>query len=293
MYHLGMVALAVFCAIFAAVGGTIFYSLARFRWREGEADPRQLAGHKTVEIIWTAIPLVVVALLFGLTAHTMSQVDPPPSGTPDLVVTGHQFWWEARYPSGAVVANEIHIPVGKPLSVRLGAGDVIHEFWVAELTRKTEAIPGQERSLWMQADKPGAYMGVCSEFCGTQHAWMRFLVIAEEPAQFEAWQKAQLQSSQAPDAALAQSGLKLFQTMSCVSCHAINGVAGASARVGPDLTHIASRRQLAAGVIENSPEKLRAWLKDPQAIKPGVLMPNYNLSDEQLTQLVAYFETLK
>ena len=146
MYHLGLVALVVFCVIFAGVGGAIFYSLVRFRWREGNIDPLQVAGHKTVEIIWTAIPLLIVILLFTLTARTMSQVDPPPRGDPDLVVTGHQFWWEARYSSGVVVANEIHIPVGRPLSIRLEAGDVIHEFWVAQLTRKTEAIPGQQRT---------------------------------------------------------------------------------------------------------------------------------------------------
>jgi cytochrome c oxidase subunit 2 len=294
IFDLGIVSLVIFCLIFAVVGGAIFYSIARFRWREGEADPRQLAGHKVVEIVWTAIPLVIVILLFVMTARTMNVADPAPAPTPDLVVTGHQFWWEARYPaSGAVAANEIHIPVGKPFSIKLEASDVIHEFWVAELTRKIQAVPGSTRYLWIQADRPGSYMGVCSEFCGVQHAWMRFLVIAEEPAAFEAWQRAQLQAAPAPVNEAAGKGLVMFQQMSCISCHAINGVPGATAGVGPDLTHVASRRQLGAGISENTPENLRRWLKNPQALKPGVLMPNYNLTDEQLTQFGEYFQTLK
>ena len=294
IYHLGLVSLVVFCLIFAGVGGAIFYAVARFRAREGEPDPKQVAGNQTVEIIWTAIPLLIVAVLFVMTARTMGIADPPRPPKPDLIVTGHQFWWEARYAdTGALVANEIHIPVGKPIAVRLEASDVIHEFWVVELTRKTECVPGQERDIWLQADKPGIYQGVCSEFCGAQHAWMRFIVVAEAPEKFAAWQQAQLQPAPAPVDAVASKGLAIFQGASCMNCHAINGVPGAGARVGPDLTHLASRRQLGAGLEENTPENLRAWLKNPLDVKPGVLMPNYNFDDEQLTQLCAYFETLK
>lgn len=185
--------------IFVLVVGAIIYSLVRFRWREGEPEPRQLAGHKTVELVWTAIPFVLVVLLFGLTWRTMSRADPPPPPAPDLVVTGHQFWWEARYEnSGVVVANEIHLPVGRPLSVRLESRDVLHEFWAPELTRKMTTVPGQPNHIWLQADKPGTYLGICSEFCGTQHAWMRFLIVAEEPEKFDAWQRAQRQPALAP-----------------------------------------------------------------------------------------------
>jgi cytochrome c oxidase subunit 2 len=294
IYNLGIVSLVIFCVIFAVVAGAIFYSMARFRWREGEADPRQVAGHTTVEIIWTGIPLAIVILLFVLTARAMNRADPPPPAAPDLIVTGHQFWWEASYPaSGAIVANEIHIPVGKPFSVRLESKDVIHEFWAPQLTRKMQTVPGQTRHIWLQADKPGTYVGICAEFCGVQHAWMRFLIIAETPEKFEAWQSAQLQPAPAPVDETAAKGLALFQQLSCVSCHAINGAAGAVARVAPDLTHVASRKQLGGGVSENTPENLRRWLKDPQAVKPGVLMPSYNLTDEQLDQLGAYFSTLQ
>jgi len=290
---LGVVSSIILAIIFIIVAGIIVYALMRFRWREGETDPHQLAGNKTIEIVWTAIPCMIVVALFMLTARTMSMSDPPPAPTPDLFVVGHQWWWEARYAkSGLVVANEIHIPVGKAMSVRLDSTDVLHEFWVPELARKITAIPGHPNHIWIQADRPGSYLGVCSEFCGTQHAWMHFLIVAESQTEFDAWERAQLQSASRPVGEAAVKGLALFQQMSCVSCHAINGTI-ARARVGPDLTHFASRSLLGAGIADNTPENLRHWLADPQRVKPGVLMPNFNFTDEQLTQLVAYFETLK
>jgi cytochrome c oxidase subunit 2 len=265
----------------------------RFRWREGEPDPHQLAGNRAVEITWTAIPCVIVVALFTLTARTMNVSDPAPAPAPDLVVIGHQWWWEARYQkSGVVVANEIHIPVGRALSVRLESTDVLHEFWVPELARKITAVPGHPNHVWIEADKPGTYLGVCSEFCGTEHAWMHFLVIAEPPAEFAAWQVAQLRPAVRPAGAEAIKGLALFEQTSCMSCHAIDGTA-ADARVGPDLTHFASRRQLGAGIVDNTPENLRRWLADPQQIKPGAKMPDFKFTDGQVSQLVAYFETLK
>jgi cytochrome c oxidase subunit 2 len=279
--------------IFVLVAGVIVYALMRFRWREGEGEPFQRDGNKRLEIIWTTIPGIIVIVLFALTAHTMAVSDPPPAPEPDLIVVGHQWWWEARYPkSGAIVANEIHIPVGKQISVRLDATDVLHEFWVPELARKISAVPGHPNNLWIETDKPGTYFGVCSEFCGTQHAWMRFIVVAEPQADFDAWEKAQLAPATNPPPGPAAQGLALFQKMSCVSCHAVNG-AGATARVGPDLTHFASRKLLGAGIADNTPENLHRWLTNPQDVKPGVLMPNFKFTDEQLSNLVAYFETLQ
>jgi cytochrome c oxidase subunit 2 len=152
-------------------------------------------------------------------------------------------------------------------------------------------VPGHPNHIWIEADKPGAYVGVCSEFCGTEHAWMRFLVIAEEPQKFAAWQQAQLAPAAQPSGEAAK-GLALFEQMTCMNCHAING-ATASANVGPDLTHFASRLQLGGGVTENNEGNLRRWLQDPQHVKPGVLMPNFKFTDEQIGSLVAYFETLK
>ncbi len=294
IYDLGIVSTIVFVLIFLAVVGAIVYAIFRFRGREGEPDPDQFAGSEKVEIIWTAIPFLIVVFLFVLTLRGMNRADPPPAPSPDLVVTGHQFWWEAQYPaSGAVTANEIHIPIGTPLSVRLDSKDVLHEFWVPELARKMTTVPGQPNHIWLQADKPGVYIGTCSEFCGIQHAWMRILVVAEEPSKFEQWQQAQLQPSRAPTNDGAAKGLALFRTSTCINCHAIGGVPGANARVAPDLTHVASRRQLGAGILENTPANMRRWLKNPQHIKPGVLMPDFNFTDQELDQLGEYLETLR
>jgi len=293
IFDLGIVTGIILAIIFVIVAGIIVFALMRFRWREGEPDPQQVAGNRTVEIVWTAIPCLIVVALFALTAHTMNLSDPPPAPEPDLVVTGHQWWWEAHYPkSGVVVANEFHIPVGKPVSVQLESADVLHEFWVPELARKITAVPGHPNHIWLQADKPGSYLGICSEFCGTEHAWMHFLIVAEPEAEFDAWEKAQLLPAATPTGGSAAKGFALFQSTICASCHAINGTA-ARAPVGPDLTHFASRRQLGAGIVNNTPENLRRWLADPQRVKPGVKMPDFKFTDEQVTQLVDYFETLK
>jgi cytochrome c oxidase subunit 2 len=200
IFDLGVEASVVFAAIFAIVAGIIVYALMRFRWCEGEADPHQFAGSRAAEITWTAIPCVIVVALFALTARTMNVSDPAPAPEPDLIVIGHQWWWEVRYPkSGVVTANEIHIPVGRALSVRLESTDVLHEFWVPQLARKMSAVPGHPNHIWIEADKPGTYLGVCSEFCGTEHAWMHFIVIAESQPDLEAWQRAQLRPAARPE----------------------------------------------------------------------------------------------
>jgi len=294
IYDLGIVSTIVFVLIFVIVTGAIVYAIFRFRRREGDPDPKQFAGSERVEIIWTVIPFLIVIFLFVLTLRGMNRADPPPAPSPDLVVTGHQFWWQADYPaSGAATANEIHIPTGKPLSVRLDSKDVLHEFWVPELARKMTTVPGQANHIWLQADKPGTYIGQCSEFCGTQHAWMRILVVADEPSKFEDWQRAQLQPSQRPTNDAGAKGLALFQTSTCINCHAIRGVTGADAGVAPDLTHVASRKQLGAGILENTPANMRLWLKSPQHIKPGALMPDFTFTDQQLDQLAEYLSSLQ
>jgi len=199
IYDLAIPSTIIFALILVIVTGAIIYAIVRFRAaRAGEPDPKQIPGNRKVEIAWTIIPFLIVILLLAMTISAMNRADPPPAPSPDLVVTGHQFWWQANYPaSGVITANEIHIPAGKPLSVRLESKDVLHEFWVPELTRKMTNVPGQPNHIWLQADKPGTYIGQCSEFCGTQHAWMRILVVADEPSKFEEWQRAQLQPGQA------------------------------------------------------------------------------------------------
>jgi len=294
IYDLGIVSGIVFALIFVIVTSAITFSIFRFRTRAGEPDPKQIRGNRKIEMAWTIIPFLIVIFLFVITLSAMNRADPPPAPSPDLVITGHQFWWQVDYPaSGVITANEIHIPTGKALSVRLESKDVLHEFWVPELTRKMSNVPGQPNHIWLQADKPGNYIGQCSEFCGTQHAWMRILVVADEPARFEEWQRAQLQPAQTPVNDAAAKGLAVFQTSTCISCHAIHGVTGADLRVAPDLTHVGSRKQLASGMIENTPANMRLWLKSPQHIKPGALMPDFNYTDEQLDQLATYLSTLQ
>ena len=294
IFDLAVIVIAVMVVIFAVVVGIVVYALLRFpRWREGERDPEQGRGNKTIEIVWTAIPLAIVAVLFVLAARTMGTSDPPPPPKPEILIIGHQWWWEARYAnSGAVVANEIHIPVGKPLALRLDAADVLHEFWVPELARKITTVPGHPNHIWIQADQAGTYLGFCSEFCGTQHAWMHFLLVAESQQEFRKWEQAQLAPASVPSTENAQKGLALFQQMSCVNCHAIKGTT-ASATIGPDLTHFASRKQLGAGIAANTPENLRHWLHDPQQVKIGVKMPDFKLTNEQASQLTDYIEMLK
>lgn len=307
-----IVTLWICAGIFAIVAGLVGYSMAKHRWREGDAEPVQTAGHTVVEIVWTVVPFLIVLVLFGLTVSTMSKSDPPPPASPDLVVIGHQWWWEVRDPkNGFVTANEIHIPVGKPISIELDATDVLHEFWVPRLTRKMTTVPGAKNHVWMQADQPGVYEGVCSEFCGTQHAWMRFQVVAESQEKYDEWVRRQQQPAP-PMTGLAEKGRQLFREMTCINCHSVREsgavtqaaavrpaptthtkAAPAEPNAGPDLTHVASRLQLGSGIVPNTTENLRRWMVDPQQVKPGVKMPNFKLNDEQMTALLAYLETLK
>jgi cytochrome c oxidase subunit 2 len=289
--HLFVVSLGICGAIFAVVAGLAIYNLLRFRWRSGDPNGRQIHGNPRLEIAWTVAPALILVVLFALTVHAMPLADPPLTGPADLQVIGHQWWWEVRYPgSGIVTANEIHIPVGRAISVQLDTTDVLHEFWVPQLTRKMTAMPSAGNHVWMEAEKAGVYEGLCSEFCGTQHAWMRFQVIADSPADYALWERQQLVPPPAPTGAAAQ-GRELFRTLTCSNCHTVSGITAGAA--GPDLTHLASRRFIGARIVPNTAENLRRWLRDPQTVKPGVLMPNFKLTEPQIGELVAYFESLK
>jgi cytochrome c oxidase subunit 2 len=283
-------------AIGLIVAVLVGWCVVRFRAKPGAAEPVQTHGHRGLEIAWTVGPLLVVIWLFGLTASAMGSSDPPADREPDLVVTGHQWWWEARYPNGLVTANEIHVPTGKELLVRIESADVIHDFWVPQLGRKIDAIPGHPSFIWMQADAPGTYLGACAEYCGSQHAWMRIVVVAQAPDELAAWERHEMEPAPVPATAAAARGAALFQDKTCVKCHAIGGAGGfggEQARVAPDLTHLAERATLGAGVIVNDPPGLARWLRDPQGVKPGSHMPDLNLSDAEVDDFVAYFETLR
>ena len=248
----------------------------------------------SVGLLLSAIPLAV-ALVW--TMLTLAAVAGPPAH-PGLVldVTGRQWWWEVKYNGSSPTdifetANEIHIPVGVPVLVRLHGGDVIHSFWVPQLTGKTDTIPGQVNLSWIEADKPGRYLGQCTEFCGYQHAHMQFEVVAEPRAEFDQWAANQRQSATAPTSPEATRGLELVEYR-CGLCHRVRGTE-AGAISAPDLTHLMSRREIAAGTLLNNPGNLVGWIQNPQNIKPGNLMPNQALSAKQLSDALAYLETLK
>ncbi len=237
----------------------------------------------TVALVWTMVTLAAVA---GPPAHPALVLD----------VTGRQWWWQVRYnadspPDIFETANEIHIPIGVPVLVRLHGGDVIHSFWVPQLTGKTDTIPGQVNLSWIEADKPGRYLGQCTEFCGFQHAHMQFEVVAEPRAQFEQWVSEQRRSAPPPATPEATRGLALVEYR-CGLCHRVRGT-DAGAFSAPDLTHLMSRRKIAAGTLLNNPGNLVGWIQNPQNIKPGNLMPNQGLSAAQLSDTLAYLETLK
>jgi cytochrome c oxidase subunit 2 len=264
-----------------------------FRAPDGEtAEPAQVTGNPTMEIGWTVGSILVLVMLFVFMVKAMRVIDPQIERDPDVTVIGHQWWWEVRYPNGVVTANEIHIPVNTDILVRAEAADVIHSFWVPRLGRKMDMIPGHPNHLWIRADKAGNYDGACSEFCGAQHAWMRILVVAQAPDAFRAWSDQQLLPARVANTPSSLHGQKVFQEKTCVTCHAIRGV-GPATRVGPDLTHFASRQTIGAGVSKNDPVALRHWLANPQAVKPGCLMPDFRLLYPEVDNLANFLENLQ
>jgi cytochrome c oxidase subunit II len=248
----------------------------------------------TIGLVISAIPLAIT-LVWTMVA--LAAVAGPPAN-PELVldVTGRQWWWEVDYPSANPseefeTANEIHIPVGVRVLVRLHGGDVIHSFWVPQLTGKTDTIPGQTNLTWLEADRPGRFLGQCSEFCGFQHAHMQLEVVAEPRADFERWVAQQRAAAPAPVTPEAIRGEELVEYR-CGLCHRVRGT-DAAAVAAPDLTHLMGRRMLAAGTLLNNPGNLAGWIQDPQNVKPENLMPNQSLSAQQLSDTLAYLETLK
>jgi cytochrome c oxidase subunit II len=244
------------------------------------------------------ISTIVLMISAVWTMAVLAKINaPPPSQKPLVIeITGSQWWWKARYlndePSKILTtADEFHIPVGRPVRIKLIGADVIHSFWVPALAGKTDTIPGQTNETWLQAAKPGRYRGPCTQYCGEQHAHMAFFVIAEPQADFDKWLQDQLNTAPAPaSVALAQDQQVFVEH--CGACHTVRGsMAGGS--VAPDLTHLMSRQTLAAGTLENTPGALAAWIADPSALKPGTQMPDLYLSGPQLSAVTTYLETLK
>jgi cytochrome c oxidase subunit II len=254
------------------------------------------AGTVLVIVFGFAIPLVTNVALFVVGNFVVAKAtEPPPARTTAMTiqVVGHQWFWEVRYPGRtAVTANEIHIPAHTRVNVVATTDDVIHSFWVPQLNRKIDMIPGHRNRVLLIADKPGRYRGQCAEFCGPQHAHMAMYVYADTPARFRAWLAGIAAPRRAPAPGAPQRGERTFLANACASCHTIRGTPARGA-VGPDLTHVGGRHTLAALTIPNRPDKLMSWLRDPQHVKPGNRMPSLGLTDAQLRDLTAYLEGLR
>ena len=295
--------LGVSAVIFAVVSGLLLYAAVRFRKKADDdgREPAQVYGSNQLELAWTVIPVLIVMVLFLSSArviHAIEDADRPP-GTIEVTVVGHQFWWEFRYPQyGFVTANELHVPVSDPSRptptfLTLLSADTDHSFWVPRLAGKTDLIPNHPNSMWIDPHDTGLYLGQCAQYCGTQHAKMLLRVYVDSRAGFDAWVQAQRQlaTGDAPLDAAAAEGRRVFATTACINCHAVAGTV-ADGRFGPDLRHLMSRDTIASGAAPNTPENLRRWIENPEAIKPGSLMPAMNLSGKQLDKVTAYLLTL-
>jgi cytochrome c oxidase subunit 2 len=286
------------CVVFAGSLGLLGIAWLRRR-RSGlpvVEDERPKLNLGLVVVFGIGIPLVVNVTIFVIANFVVIKNTEAPAATTTPVtieVTGRQWFWEIRYPGADVVtANEIHIPAQTRVNLVAVTGDVIHSFWVPQLNRKIDMIPGRRNRILLYADEPGRYRGQCAEFCGLQHAHMAMYVYAQKPADFQRWLHEQAAPAKPPTSALARAGAQAFSADGCDSCHTIRGT-DANGRVGPDLTHVGSRTTLAALTLPNDSAALAKWLRDPQHVKPGNRMPDLGLSQRDASALVAYLEGLR
>jgi cytochrome c oxidase subunit 2 len=271
----------------------VFFLLVVGLFRDGTRPGRALDGQRLIIGGGIILPAIVLLTLSGLTVWALKTDPAGASGDVAITVIGHQYWWEVRYAgTPAVTANEIHVPVGTQVRITLESTDVIHSFWVPALAGKVDMIPGHVNHLTIRADDPGTYRGQCAELCGIQHANMAFLVIAQPMGAYRAWLADQSEPARAPSGRLATTGRRTFTTQACAGCHTIRGTS-AHGSAGPDLTHLASRRSLAAATLPNDASHLQGWITDPQHAKPGSLMPDVPITPAQANALVAYLRELK
>jgi cytochrome c oxidase subunit 2 len=297
----------ILTAIFALVAVFMFVAILRRRppGREASLDellPPDRAGDARMSRVVIGCVIATVLILFTflvcdiLVGRKMYALSSDPNAL-IIKLTGHQWWWEVQYddphPTNVLTtANEIHVPTGRTIKIDLRSLDVIHSFWVPNMHGKKDLIPGHPTSTWLRADREGTFRGQCAEFCGYQHAHMRLEFVAESPEKFEAWIAAQRQTAPEPASELQTRGRELFLQNQCITCHTIQGT-NARATVGPDLTHIGSRKLLAAGALPNTPKDLADWISNPQNFKPGARMPANQFAAEDLNALVDYLESLK
>jgi cytochrome c oxidase subunit II len=300
IYHLSIFVLAITAVIFLVVFSLLAYALVKFRSRaaDTEREPAQVYGSTQIELAWTIIPILIVVVLFLATARVIHAIQdaPKPVEAVEVTAIGHQFWWEFRYPGlGVVTANELHVPVSDPSHptptfLQLLSADTDHSFWIPQLAGKTDLIPNRVNETWLDPHESGLFLGQCAQYCGTQHAKMLLRVYVDSPEDFKVWVRAQQQP--AYEDAKEAAGRRVFERTACLNCHTIHGTNG-TGRFGPDLTHLMSRRTIASGAAENNSQNLRLWMQNPDAIKPGSLMPAMKLSDAELDALVRYLETLQ
>jgi len=290
---------ALGAAVFATVAGALLYAAWRGHRRvenaSGDREERRMAVWVASAVAGTVVILVTLLMLDFRVGRRMADFADPAAIT--IKVTGKQWWWDVEYEDPVAsrrvhTANEIHIPVGRRVRLLVQSGDVIHSFWVPALHGKIDMIPGYSGTTYLRADRPGIYRGQCAEFCGLQHAHMALEVIAEPPEAFERWYQGQLRPAAPPADSVQARGQQVFLSRSCAMCHSIRGT-DAGSRVGPELTHLASRRTLAAGTLPNRRGHLAGWVLDPQSVKPGARMPPNQLSAEELHALLAYLESLR
>jgi len=291
------------CVVFAGVLAALIWVLWK-RPRGDAATAPDLAVHDQAErgpqrSVAAALAASTLGLLFLIVASFLTDRALARMSVKDALhieITANQWWWDIRYDDAVAsrvfnTANEMHIPVGRPVILTLKSNDVIHSFWVPNLAGKKDLIPGRTAQMRLQADRAGDYRGQCAEFCGFQHAFMALRVVADDPARYEAWVEQQRAVAAAPTSDQQWKGRTLFLSGNCVMCHAIAGT-DASARRAPDLSHVGSRETLAAGALPNDAASLKRWLRNPQTFKPGANMPASNLSDEELAAIAAYLKGL-
>lgn len=295
--------LALSLVVFLVVAGLIAYSVARFRAPAAEqsSEPPQVYGSAQVEAAWTVVPLIIIIVLMLATGRVIHEVQaaPQPANAVEATVIGRQWWWEIRYPKlGVVTANELHVPVSDSLAKRptfltLQSGDVVHSFWVPRVAGKFDMLPNRTNHMWVEPYEAGTFLGQCAEYCGTQHTLMLLRIVAEPPEQFARWVEQQRQvAAAAPANPVAAAGRRVFLGTVCASCHTVAGT-DANGREGPDLTHLMSRSTIGAGVAPNVRDRLRAWIRNPNDLKHGVLMPAMQIDDVYIDQLVEYLLTLR
>ena len=323
-------------AVFILVEGALVYAIFRFRGKPDDPEPQQVHGNTIVEIIWTVIPALILVMIAVPTVKAIFRENEMPKGNPlTIEVIGHQWWWEFRYPEFKLTtANELHVPVGQVISLRMGAFDVVHSFWLPQFAGKRDVFPNRETRIWFNAEEPGEYSGQCAEFCGIQHGRMAFRVVAMPPADFQSWvdhmkritmqtaapvpgdsvhtssaggavqqpskpaPQAQAPAADSAKAAPAQGqspevaqGQKLFLMKGCVGCHSLVAYNAPKGLLGPNLANVGARSYIAAGTLKNTDENLAHWIRFPQDVKHGVLMPNLGVTEDEAKALVAFLRT--